>query len=129
MEHLRSKKWALPAAVLGGIAIGASAVLVGQAAGGPSAASRTIHAFEHTYTDPGRCLHDTPYDPAKDAIIEVRHDKPSGDVILIDMPHAANSYRPSVLSLAVNRYDEFSAADMSTEAFLGKLPCPELPQT
>lgn len=132
MERLRNKRWALPIAVLSSAAIGAGAgasvVLGVRAAEGPSSASRAIHAFERIYTDPGKCLHDTSYDPAKGAFIDLRHDPQSGEEIL-DIPHAPNSYTPSLLSLAVNRYVEFHPADQPTEALLVERSCPVLPQT
>jgi len=129
MERFRDKKWTLPVTLLGGIGIGAGAVLGVQATEGPSKAAQTIHAYEQYYTDSGRCLHDTPYDPAREAFIDVHYDSQSREDILSDVPLAANAYRPSVLFFAVNRYNEFSPGDQPTEAFLGKLLCPELPQT
>ena len=126
MERSRSTRWLLPIAALGGVAIG---ILGAEVTEGSISADQALHAFEHTYTDPGRCLHDTPYDPAKGAFIDVRHDKQSNAEILSDLPHAANFYKPSVLFMVVNRYTEFQPADHITAAFLGKALCPELPQT
>jgi len=129
MERLKNKKLTLPVAALGGVAIGVGVVLGVQVAERSDSTGKAVHAFEQTYTYPGKCLHDTPYDPATGAFIDLRYDPQSGEEILSDMPHAANSYEPSVLLLAVNQWDEFRPADQTTEAFLGKVLCPVLPQT
>lgn len=128
MEHLRSRKWVVPVSIVGGIALGAAAVVGVRAAQGPSAAERATHAYGQEYTDVGKCLHGTPYDPANGAFINVNHDPRSGEDILSDVPLAANAYGPSVLFLDVHQGEQFTPGDHNTAAFLLKAACPDISQ-
>lgn len=83
--------------------------------------SNPAPVYQATYTDPGKCLHGTPFDPVRGAVV---HEYVAGKVpIFIVIPRAANTYKPSVLLFAVHR-EPFSSsltpADNVTEDALYK---------
>jgi len=130
MENLRNKRWGVPVSVIGGFALGVAVTLGVQAAQGPSEAERAEHAYERLYTDPGRCLSGTPYDPAQGAFIGATYDSRNGEEIVKDLPFDADEYKPSVLSFTVTSSNEVRPSDQQTEAFLDAHCAPQvLPQT
>lgn len=122
MELLKSNKLRVPLAILGGIAIGAGGTYATQ---DPKATGRLAHAFEQKYTDTGKCLHGTPFDPAKGAFIDVHRDPKSNEDILRTTPLDANYEQPAVLSFSVHPHERFLSADQLTLAFVGNLACPD----
>lgn len=82
------------------------------------------HTYEKTFTDPDECLHNTPYDPANKAFVNLNTS--DHQAILSVMPQAANFYNPSVLSFTVG-HDKLTPADHITAGFLERSHCQGLP--
>lgn len=76
--------------------------------------------FTHDYTDTGKCLADTPYDPSNGAQL-LERDFAEADRLTV-VPEAANSYTPSVLSL-VTQGNRIYPFDEQTKSFLVKSGC------
>lgn len=126
MERIREKGWALPVAALGGLAIG---LVVGftSAEASNRNAEDAMHAFERTYTDAGKCLHNTPYDPAKGALLNVNHDTQSNQDVMSALPLAANSQNPSVLFFAIQPDGQLTPGDHNTAGLLEQAARPNQP--
>jgi hypothetical protein len=85
-----------------------------------------IDTYNHTFTDPGKCLDNTPFDINNGndgATASYYTDKKSAQEILTILPHAANSLSPSVLEFTFNDKGQIFFADHQTGSFLVDAGC------
>ena len=128
MERIDNDKFLLPATTISCVAIGVLATLGVQGVSGPSNADKTITAFESQFTDKGKCLHGTQFDPAGGAYISVHADRAGGEDILNVVPETANISKPPVLFLTRDAVRmTFVIVDTTTAAYLEIAGCPDLP--
>ena len=128
MERINNDKFLLSATAISCVALGVLATLGVQGVSGPSNADKSIAAFESKFTDKGKCLHGTQFDPAGGANISVHTDRASGEDILSVVPEAANFSKPPVLFLNHDAVKmTFVFADTATAAYLEITGCPDLP--
>lgn len=85
--------------------------------------NNAVRNFDEQYTETGRCLHDTPYDPDNGAIINVNLDKSSQQQTLSVLPVDANSHSPAVLFFTVENGRLGTFADHQTGALLVRDQC------
>lgn len=86
--------------------------------------------YETKFTDAGKCLENTPYDP--DAGAMVHTDTIDGVNIISVVPKSANSYTPSALFLTIKEHGVFKQpdlqfADAATGSVLDGANCPDQP--
>lgn len=84
-------------------------------------------AFGAKYTERGKCLDETPYDPENGAVITVGNAE-STDVLAV-IPRDANSYNPAVLFFSIDSNGlsapALAPADYATGSFLRTVECPD----
>lgn len=83
-------------------------------------------AYQRIFTNEGKCLSGTRFDPDKEAAISTDQDHPDMTVIPVD----ANDLAPAVLSFNVDesgffRRPTFSPADSQTAELLAQKHCPD----
>lgn len=84
-------------------------------------------AFGAKYTERGKCLDETPYDPENGAVITVGNAESTN--VLAVIPRDANSYNPAVLFFSIDSNGlsapALAPADYATGSFLHTVECPD----